>query len=93
MPTEPNESNALPEDGGQTLTFNLRGDRELVVRVQIAMSTPVVPGVPPRPVAPGDTALAVMLDDEHMLAIQYGIQETFTSTPVVSGSQPPGNQN
>ena len=93
MPTEPNESNALPEDGGQTLTFNLRGDRELVVRVQIAMSTPVVPGVPPKPRAPGDTALAVMLDDEHMLAIQYGLNETFTSTPVVSGSRPPGSQN
>ena len=93
MPNETNESNTLPEDGGETLVFTLRGDRQLVVRVQLAVSTPVVPGVPPKPRDPGDTVLAVMLDAEVMLAIQYGIQETFTSTPVVSGSQPPGSQN
>ena len=93
MPNETNESNSLPEDGGEVLTFNLRGNRQLIVRVQIAMSTPVVPGVPPRPRGPGDSVLAVMLDGEHMLAIQYAFEGVLTSTPVVSGSQPPGSQN
>lgn len=93
MPENTDSSNALPEDGGETLVFSLGNSRQLVVRVQIAMSTPVVPGVPPKPRDPGDTVLAVMLDEERMLAIQYGIQRTFESTPVVSGSQPPGSQN
>ena len=47
MPNETNESNTLPEDGGETLVFTLRGDRQLVVRVQLAMSTPVVSGSQP----------------------------------------------
>jgi hypothetical protein len=79
------------EEGGERLVFALTPNRNLIVNVQIAMSTPVVPGVPPRPKQPGDSALAVVLDEERMLLVQYGFEDTMQSTPVVSGS-PPGRQ-
>lgn len=77
--------------GGERLVFALTPDRNLIVNVQIAMSTPIVPGLPPRPKQPGDSALAVVLDEERTLLVQYGFEDIMSSTPVVSGS-PPGRQ-
>ncbi len=91
MHHNPNDNDASREEPGERLVFPL-GRRDLIVHVSIAMSTPVVPGVPPRPKRPGDTVLAVALEEERMLLVQYGFEEMLMeSTPVVSGS-PPGSQ-
>jgi hypothetical protein len=87
MHHNPNDNDTAREEAGERLVFQL-GDRSLTVNVSIVMSTPVVPGVPPRPKQPGDTALALVLDQERMLLVQYGFEEVMQSTPVVTGSPP-----
>lgn len=87
MHDNPNDNGVAREETGERLTFQL-GNRSLTVHVSIVMSTPVVPGVPPRPKRPGDTALALVLDDGRILLVQYGFEEVMQSTPVVTGSPP-----